>query len=66
MPTHADLVDLAQMCAFNAREARDPDVVAELWKMALEYQAMAAKVDNGRKPDIGLPPDYFRWPLPKK
>jgi hypothetical protein len=28
----------------------------ELWKIAQEYQAEAAKLDNGRMPDIGEPP----------
>lgn len=66
MPTHAELVDLAQMCAFNARDTLDPRIATELWKMALEYQTLAAKTDSGRKPDIGSPPNSVGWPLSKK
>lgn len=59
MHSHAELVELAQMCAFNAREATDRRVAEELWKMALEYQAKAAAADSGRKPYIGSPPDFL-------
>jgi hypothetical protein len=59
MHSHAELVDLAQICAFNARAATDPRVAEELWKMALEYQTKAAKMDSGHKPDIGAPPDFL-------
>lgn len=58
MHDHAELVELAQMCAFNAREATDRRVAEELWKMAVEYQAKAAAADSARKPDIGPPPDF--------
>jgi hypothetical protein len=60
MPIHAELVDLARMCAFNARGTLDCDAAAELWKMALEYQARAARLDGGKKPDIGWPPEHMR------
>ena len=59
MQTYAELVELARMCAFNARATLDPRVAAELWKMALEYQEKAARLDGGRKPDIGPPPEFL-------
>ena len=60
MPTHTEIVELAKLCAFNARSASDSRVAEELWKMALEYQEKAAK--TGHKPDIGPPPDHLKRP----
>jgi hypothetical protein len=54
--TLADIFEMAAICAFNARAAREPRTSEELWKMALEYQRMAAQLDGGKKPDIGEPP----------
>jgi hypothetical protein len=54
--THAELVEMAQLCAFNARATRDERACTELWKMAVEYQEQAAQLDGGRKPFIGAPP----------
>ena len=34
-----DLVELARMCARNARIKTSKDVADELWRMAKEYQA---------------------------
>ena len=34
-----DLVELARMCARNARITTSKDVADELWRMAKEYQA---------------------------
>ena len=59
MHSHAELIELAQICAFNARAATDQRVAEELWKMALEYQTKAAEMDSGSKPDIGPPPDFL-------
>jgi hypothetical protein len=59
MHSHAEVVDLARICAFNARAATDRRVAEELWKMALEYQVKAAKMDSGHKPEIGPPPDFL-------
>ena len=39
--TYTELVDMAQVCALNARTMRDRDAVRELWTMALEYQQRA-------------------------
>jgi hypothetical protein len=56
MDTHNEAFELATMCARNARLAANKRVARELWKMAQEYQAEAAKFENGRMPDLGLPP----------
>ena len=58
LPTYDDLAELARICARNARKATGSKVVsAELWRMATEYQARAAKVDNNKTLDIGPPPE---------
>jgi hypothetical protein len=57
--TFAELSDLAALCAHNARSTADKRVAEELWKMALEYQEKAAKLDSGKKPDIGESPDFL-------
>jgi hypothetical protein len=44
------------MCAKNARLSTEKGVARELWKMAQEYQAEAAELDNGRRPDLGTAP----------
>ena len=57
--THAELVDMAKMCAVNARATRDERACTELWRMALEYQQWAAQLDGGRMPFIGEPPRFL-------
>jgi hypothetical protein len=57
--TYAELVDMAEMCALNARTMRNKDAVRELWTMALEYQQRAARIDGDREPPIGPPPAVF-------
>jgi hypothetical protein len=55
--TYKEAVELAKRCALNARLALTKEAAAELWTMTREYQEEAAKLDSGRKPDIGeLPP----------
>jgi hypothetical protein len=56
MQTYDDLVELAGLCAGNARIAHSREVAIELWKMAREYQKKAAKLNGGKLPDIGKPP----------
>jgi hypothetical protein len=56
MHTYGEAVELARMCARNARISSDKRVARELWKMAQEYQAEAAALDDGRLPDLGSPP----------
>ena len=54
MHTYSEAFELAIMCARNAHQSTNKQVARELWKMAQEYQAEAAKL--GRMPDLGNPP----------
>ena len=56
MQTFDDMVDLAKLCAAQARLTTSRDVAHALWRMATDYQQRAAKLDDGRLPDIGGPP----------
>lgn len=56
MQRYQELVELARICAMNARLASTKDVARELWKMADGYRAQAMKLDGGRPIDIGPPP----------
>ncbi len=42
------------MCQLRARYAKD--AAAGWWRMAQEYQELAAKLDNSNGPDIGEKP----------
>jgi hypothetical protein len=53
MQTRDDLVELARACLKQARESKNPVVVAELTHLAKGYQIRAAAMDNGKLPDIG-------------
>ncbi len=53
MQTWDDLVELARACLKQARESKNPAVVAELTHLAKGYQMRAASMDNGKIPDIG-------------
>jgi hypothetical protein len=44
--TLADIIEMAEMCAFNARSTLNPRTSEEVWKIALEYQRMAAELDG--------------------
>ena len=44
MPTYEDLVELAKICARQARAAADKSAATVLLEMAKEYQAEAAKI----------------------
>jgi hypothetical protein len=57
MLTYEELLELARSSAHQARITSSRDVVAVLWRMAEEYQEEAAKLDGGKLPDIGEPPD---------
>ena len=50
------LVELARLCANQARATSAKDVAATLWRMAQEYQRKAARLDSGKLPDIGEKP----------
>jgi hypothetical protein len=56
MHTYSEAFKLAMISAHNARICSDKRAARKLWKIAQEYQAEAAKFDNGRMPDIGDPP----------
>ncbi len=47
-------VELAKMCARNAHSTTSKDVADELWQMAKEYQAKAAKL--GTLPELATHP----------
>jgi len=57
MQTYDDLVELARACLKQARESKNPVVVAELTHLAKGYQMRAASMDNAKLPDIGEVPD---------
>jgi hypothetical protein len=42
----------------NARYTSNKQTACELWKIAKEYRAEAAKLGDGGLPDVGDPP---RW-----
>ena len=60
MLIYEDLVELARMCARNARITTSRDVADELWRMA--YQAQAAEM--GDFPEIGDEPPLGSRPRP--
>ena len=60
MESLADLIDMAELCARNARAANSQGAARTLWKMATEYAQRAAKLDNGRMPNIGDPPAILK------
>jgi hypothetical protein len=60
MRTYNQALELAMMCARNARLSSNKQVARELWKMAQEYQAEAAKLDDGRLPSLGNQPQWLQ------
>jgi hypothetical protein len=60
MHNHKKAAELAVMCAHNARSSTSRDVADELWRMAKEYQAEAAKLDGTERVDIGEQPSSLR------
>ena len=59
MPTYKEAVKLAKEYALSARLAFTKQGAAEAWAMAKKYQDEAAKLDGGRKPDIGPLPELL-------
>jgi hypothetical protein len=55
-----DLVEMARVCASQARLTTSQEVARALWTMASEYhrraQERASMLDVGKVPDIGDPP----------
>ncbi len=58
MQTYDQLIEVAAMCARQARLSTSKDVALHLWRMAKEHQERAAKLGGGKLSDIGDPP---RW-----
>jgi len=56
MRTYKELVDLAISCADSSRLTTSPEVASQLWRMAMDYQEEAAKLNDGKLPNIGDPP----------
>jgi hypothetical protein len=56
MRTYSEVLELALMSARNARLCSNKQVARELWRTALEYQAEAAKLGDGKLPELGDPP----------
>ena len=55
MHTYREAAELAIMCAYNARSAATQPVAAELWQMAKEYRAEAAKLDSSKSHKVAEP-----------
>ena len=56
MRTYKELVDLAISCADTSRLTTSPEVASQWWRMAMDYQEEAAKLNDGKLPNIGDPP----------
>jgi len=56
--SYSETFELAMVCARNARFSGNKDVAREFWKMAQEYQAESAKLDDGRLLDLGTAPQW--------
>jgi hypothetical protein len=53
MQTYSELVELACLCLKQAHITMNPILRVELRRLAKEYQESAAKLDDGKLPDIG-------------
>jgi hypothetical protein len=53
MHTFKELVDLAKSCANIARRTINPEIAIYFWRLAMDYQVKAAKLNDGKPPDIG-------------
>jgi hypothetical protein len=56
MRTYKELVDLAVSYADTARLTTSPEIAYQLWLTAMDYQEKAAKLNDGKLPEIGDPP----------
>jgi len=59
MRTYEEAANLARFCANQARLATVQTLADEMWRLALEYQQEAAKLDNENPPRIGARPAKF-------
>jgi hypothetical protein len=57
---HASAAEIARTCAHQAHFTKDREVARKPWRMALDYQRMAAALDSGTLRDIGPPPSWVK------
>lgn len=61
MLTYDDCVKLALCYADEARKTRkDSERAKSSWRMALHYQLQAARLSDGKPPDIGKRPTHIK------
>ena len=60
MQNYDAALELARVCASQARISTSKEAAAELWRMAEEYQEQAARLNGGKWPEIGKPPLWVR------
>ena len=53
MGTFKELVGVAKSCANIARLTANAEVANYFWRLAMDYQAKAARLNDGKLPDIG-------------
>ena len=56
MRTYSKVLELALISARNARFTSHKQTACELWNIAQEYRAEAAKLGDGKLPNLGDPP----------
>jgi hypothetical protein len=54
LPRYYDLVELARVCWRQSQTAWTPEAARTLRRIASEYLQEAARLDDGKVPDIGL------------
>jgi hypothetical protein len=59
MRTYVEAASLARFCANQARIATVQTLADEMWRLALQYQQEAARLDSGNIPAIGEKPARF-------
>jgi hypothetical protein len=61
VPRYFELVELARICWRNSQTAGTQEAARMLRRMAEEYLQEAAKLDDGKVPDIGLVDNESGW-----
>jgi hypothetical protein len=61
LPRYHELVELARICWRNSQTAGTQEVARMLRRMTEEYLQEAAKLDDGKVPDIGLVDNESGW-----
>jgi hypothetical protein len=54
--TYQEFVDLATSCANSTRLTTSSEVASQLWRIAMDYQEKAAKLNDSKLPNIDDPP----------